>query len=282
VINSPLRYPGGKAKLFPFFAQLVRLNKLFSFEYCEAYCGGAGLAIRLLTNGFVDRVSINDIDDSIFAFWTSALRETDKFCKLIERTPITVREWKRQKCIWNAGTDSGLLELGFATYFLNRTNRSGIIDGAGPIGGYNQSGRWKIDARLTKAAQVDNLRALAKFTKQIKITRQDALPFFKAAADRNALTYLDPPYFVQGRNLYSNFYQEEDHIAIARDLTRRKKSRWVVSYDDVREIRKLYRGFTRVKYAPNYSANQKMIGSEIIFISDALAAPATADFAEAA
>jgi DNA adenine methylase len=282
MINSPLRYPGGKAKLFPFFAELIRINNLFAVEYCEAYCGGAGLAIRLLTNGFVDRVAINDIDISIFAFWKAALGETDKFCKLIETTPITVEEWRRQKAIWVAGSASNLLTLGFATYFLNRTNHSGIIDGGAPIGGYNQSGQWKISARLTKSAQVDNLRALAKFSKQIKVTKQDALLFFKTSADGNALIYLDPPYFHQGRNLYSNFYREKDHVTIARTLAQKKQRKWVVSYDDVSEIRKLYRGFGRLKYSPNYSVNRKMIGSEIIFVSDALTIPATAHFGEAA
>src|SRR5690242_20094916 len=134
MLYSPLRYPGGKAKLFPYFAGLVSANSLFGVEYCEAYAGGAGLAIQLLSNGYVERVAINDIDRSIYAFWISALRDTDRFCKLIDRTPITISEWHKQKKIWSKGRSRDALQLGFATYFLNRTNRSGIIDGAGPIG----------------------------------------------------------------------------------------------------------------------------------------------------
>jgi DNA adenine methylase len=150
MISSPLRYPGGKAKLYPFFAELIKKNDLFESEYCEPYAGGAGLALRLLSNGFVRTISINDIDSAIFAFWVSALRNTDKFCALLEATPVTIDEWHKQKEILTKADTRNSLKLGFAAYFLNRTNRSGIIEGAGPIGGYEQAGRWKVDARLVK------------------------------------------------------------------------------------------------------------------------------------
>jgi DNA adenine methylase len=140
VISSPLRYPGGKAKLFPFFSELMRVNDINGVEYCEPYAGGAGLALRLLTNGIVSKLHLNGVDISVYAFWKSIMEQTDRFCRLLEKTPVTVDEWRRQKLVYsNAGTGEPL-ELGFATYFLNRTNRSWIIEGAGPIGGYSQSG----------------------------------------------------------------------------------------------------------------------------------------------
>ena len=216
MISSPLRYPGGKAKLFPFFAELIKKNGLFGSEYCEPYAGGAGLAIQLLIRGFVDRVSINDIDGSICAFWQSALYETDKFCELVETTPVTVEEWHRQKGIWNYGDAKNGLALGFSAYFLNRTNRSGIIEGAGPIGGYKQAGKWKIDARLNKENQIKNLKALSRYAGLISVSNLDALEFSRQAFSKgNAFVYLDPPYFVKGHKLYKNFYEPEDHIQIA-------------------------------------------------------------------
>src|SRR6185437_15201907 len=159
MITSPLRYPGGKAKLFPYFVELIRENRLFGVEYCEPYAGGAGLAIQLLIHGFVDHVSINDIDQSIYAFWVSAFYDTERFCRLIERTPIDIEQWHRQQEIWEASDFDNKLKLGFSAYFLNRTNRSGIIEGAGPIGGYAQKGNWKLDVRLVKEKQIENIRA---------------------------------------------------------------------------------------------------------------------------
>lgn len=274
MISSPLRYPGGKAKLFPFFAALIKENNLFGSEYCEPYAGGAGLAIQLLTQGFVDRVSINDIDCSIYAFWRSALYDTDKFCGLIESTPVTVDEWHRQKDIWKQGDTGNNLTLGFSAYFLNRTNRSGIIEGAGPIGGYAQAGKWKIDVRLIKENQIKNLKTLSRYASQIDVSNLDALDFFrKSIAKENTFVYLDPPYFAKGHKLYKNFYKPEDHIQIAQELTRHRDSKWVVSYDDVNQIRDAYKSFSPITYLLNYSAGHKTIGSEVIYLSDTIIKP---------
>jgi DNA adenine methylase len=274
MIISPLRYPGGKAKLFPFFSELIRKNELYGTDYCEPYAGGAGLAIRLLINGFVDRISINDIDQSIYAFWVSALFKTEKFCHLIEKTPIDIEQWHRQQKIWEDGDPGNQVALGFSAYFLNRTNRSGIIEGAGPIGGYSQTGKWKIDARLVKQKQIENIKALSRYGNQITVSNVDAFEFFQAAiVKKNAFVYLDPPYFVKGHKLYKNFYQPADHIKIAQELKRRRKSQWVVSYDDVPEVRNAYSSFSPVTYLLNYSAGEKSVGTEVIFVSDALNVP---------
>jgi DNA adenine methylase len=279
MIISPLRYPGGKAKLFPFFAELIRENKLFGSVYCEPYAGGAGLAIKLLTTGFVERVSINDIDQSVYAFWISALFNTEKFCRLLERTPVNIDQWHRQREIWEKADFDNALALGFSAYFLNRTNRSGIIEGAGPIGGYDQKSKWKIDARLVKQKQIENIKALSRHASQIDVTNLDALEYLqRKITKQNSLLYLDPPYFVKGRKLYKNFYEPKDHIEIANLLKRHRKTKWVVSYDDVPEIRSAYSTFFPISYLLNYSAGEKSVGAEVIFLSDTLIRPRVAGF----
>jgi DNA adenine methylase len=283
MITSPLRYPGGKAKLYPFFNNLITENRLFGSAYYEPYAGGAGLAIQLLVNGFVRSISINDIDQSIYAFWQSALFSTDEFCELIHRTPVTVDEWHRQKKVWEQDDLENYLGLGFAAYFLNRTNRSGIIEGAGPVGGYAQSGKWKIDARVNKDRQIRNIKMLSKYAEQIKVSNLDALEFLEEPLNKeNCLIYLDPPYYVKGRKLYKNFYEPEDHIGIAQKLSSHRNAKWVVSYDDVSEIRDAYSSFSPISYSLNYSAGKNSLGSEVIFFSDSLTVPIDRKFSRVA
>lgn len=282
MIVSPLRYPGGKAKLFPYFAELVSFNRLFDKEYCEPYAGGAGLAIKLLTSGFVERVSINDIDASIYAFWTSALFDTDRLCDLIAKTPVDIGEWHRQKEIWTVCDIDNPLTLGFSAFFLNRTNRSGIIEGAGPIGGYAQSGKWKIDVRLVKENQIRNLKLLSRYASQITVSNLDAEKYIEMNLDKRNFVYMDPPYFVKGQKLYKNFYEPIDHERIAKKLTKRRDAVWVVSYDDVPEIRDAYGSFSPISYSLNYSAGDKSLGSEVLFLSDALKSPSMPGFAATA
>lgn len=283
MVISPLRYPGGKAKLYPFFSELITKNNLYSSTYYEPYAGGAGLAIKLLTSGFVKRIFINDIDRSVYAFWISALHHTEEFCARIDETPITVDEWYRQREVWKRGDVGDCLALGFSTYFLNRTNRSGIIEGAGPIGGYAQTGKWKIDARFVKHTQIENLRCLSKFAPQIEISNMDAFAFLGLCLDKSdSLLYLDPPYLKKGKKLYKNFYQMKEHIQIARELEKHRCARWVVSYDNVKEIRDIYAQFSPITYNLNYSAGTKMVGTEVIFVSDSIIPPEIHGFEVAA
>lgn len=283
MIVSPLRYPGGKAKLFDFFVEFLKANDLSGAKYFEPYAGGGGLALKLLGSGFVSEISLNDIDPSVAAFWRSITENADLFCELIDTTPVTIDEWHRQKAVWQAGETRDTLRLGFAFYFLNRTNRSGIIEGAGPIGGYAQAGKWKIDVRFPKERQIANIQGIAEFAGRISVSCVDALEFVKKNINtEGSLTYLDPPYFVKGQKLYKNFYDKDDHQKIAEFLATRRNSSWVVSYDDVPEIRDIYSDFAPISYSLNYSAGAKTIGSEVIYLSDALTCPEYAGFRYAA
>lgn len=143
---TPLRYPGGKGKLAAYVKALIEANSLHDGLYAEPYCGGGGIALELLLHEYVSRIHINDISELVHAFWWSVLNETDALCRLIVDTPRTVAAWDRQKLILMNPADHSRLAVGFATFFLNRTNRSGILNG-GVIGGRDQTGPWKIDAR---------------------------------------------------------------------------------------------------------------------------------------
>jgi DNA adenine methylase len=282
MVTSPLRYPGGKSKLFGYFTSLIKENNLFGFEYCEPYAGGAGLALKLLEYGFVDSISLNDIDPAIYAFWKSVLENTENFCKMIVDTPITIEEWHKQQAVWRAGKESGDLALGFATFFLNRTNRSGIIDGAGPIGGYAQAGLWKLDVRLIKDKQVSNIQSISKFAARIELSNVDAMPFIKKKLISGGLLYLDPPYYVKGQKLYKNFYCHDDHVQIRGLLREMRDMFWVLSYDDVPQIRMIYKDFQPISYDLNYSAGRKAMGKEVVYLSNRLVPPLFKGFEVAA
>ena len=274
MLISPLRYPGGKSRLFPFFAKLIEKNNLLSSNYCEPYAGGAGLALKLLSAGFVRHITLNDIDPSIYAFWDSALNRPGDFCDLLEDTPVSIEEWRKQKAIWEAQDTSNPLTLGFATFYLNRTNRSGIIEGAGPIGGYSQESFWKIDARFVKQKQINMIKSIQFFRKNISLSNLDALVFLEdhLPQDDN-FTYLDPPYYVKGHKLYKNFYTHDDHCDILSLLEKHRTKKWLVSYDDVAQIRSIYGRFSPISYGLGYSAGRCSQGKEVIFVSDALTAP---------
>ncbi|MBD0865950.1 MAG: DNA adenine methylase, partial [Rhodobacteraceae bacterium] len=174
-IPSPLRYPGGKTSLYPLVWQILQLNRLCRRHYVEPYAGGCGLALALLYGGHVSDIHINDIDRSIWAFWHSVLENTDEFAQLIRTAPLTIDEWHRQREVHSRNDGSNPLALGFAAFFLNRTNRSGIIGKAGVIGGWDQSGPYKIDCRFNREDLERRVRRVAKYSSRIHLTCLDAL-----------------------------------------------------------------------------------------------------------
>lgn len=275
---SPFRYPGGKRKLANYVKLLYRTNNLLDGEYAEPYAGGAAVAFCLLYGEYVRRIYINDIDRSIYAFWDAALLKTNELCRLIRNVPVTVKEWERQKAVQEAD-DPDPLELALSTFFLNRTNRSGIISG-GVIGGKEQSGRWKIDVRFNKSELIKRIRKIGRYSSRIRLYNLDAEEFINSVIPTlqpRSLIYFDPPYFIKGQQkLYTNFYAETDHKQIA-TLISKLKYPWIISYDNVDAIRTLYQRYRSVSYGISYSAQARYQGKEALFFSDKLVMPEVDD-----
>ena len=253
---TPLRYPGGKARLGPWIADLLRYNKISGGSYVEPYAGGAGAAIYLLTKGYVNHIVINDADPVVAAFWWSVVNDTANFLRLLSNVEVTIDEWHRQRAIHENPTAHHATEVGFATFFLNRTNRSGILSG-GVIGGLDQTGPYKIDARFNKGELATRIERISAMRRHITVYGMDALELLQtvcADLPNRSLIYLDPPYYEKGSQLYRNFYEPDDHAQIA-DAVARIETPWIVSYDNCPEIRALYAQHHGIDFSLTYSTH---------------------------
>jgi DNA adenine methylase len=273
---TPLRYPGGKGKLAPFIKRLVDENDLLDGHYVEPYAGGAAIGLELLLQEYVSRIYINDISRPVHAFWNAVLNHTEALVRLVRTTPLSLRAWDRQKLILKHDADHDDLAVGFAMFYLNRTNRSGILN-AGVIGGRKQTGAWKIDARYNAEELAARIEAIARFRRRIVLRRQDALAFLEERltdCPERTLVYLDPPYYMKGKALYYDYYEHGDHVAISEFVkTRIRRQRWVVSYDNVKPIRALYSDCPGIAYGLGYSAREVRDGSEVMYFSNGLRVP---------
>ncbi len=276
ITNSPLRYPGGKSSIAPFLRDVIELNGLQGGTYIEPYAGGAGAALTLLFEGKVDKIIINDFDPVIYAFWISALRYSDQFVERIETIPLTIEEWRIQKKILTNHTEHRPFEVGFAAFYLNRCNRSGILK-AGPIGGKHQKGKYRLGARFNRGALVTKIRRIKLFQKQIDVFNLDAVQFLKKVVpkiEKPKLVYLDPPYYEKGQQLYLNAYGYEDHKNLAWFLeTRIGNCSWVLTYDDADVIRKMYQDSHTKTYSLNYFAHHAKKGNELLIAPPCLHLP---------
>lgn len=275
---SPLRYPGGKVILSNFMKRVVLDNRLSDGHYVEIYAGGAAIALELLFEDYVRHVHINDISYPLIAFWQSVLEDTDALCQLILDSDVSVEEWDRQRQIYKSPDNHTRLEVGFSTFFLNRTSRSGALNG-GIIGGRDQTGSSLIDARYNKMRLVERIRKIARYRNRIHLTNLDALLYMTEVLPtipEPSLVYLDPPYFKKGQKLYENHYTPSAHAGIA-EIVKNIERPWLVSYDNCDEINELYADFRPWHYKLKYSAQERYEGSEVLFFSPDLVIPAVDD-----
>jgi Site-specific DNA methylase len=270
---SPLRYPGGKAAIADFFASVLSANEIGqNGVYCEPYAGGAGVALTLLLTDKVERIIINDYDECIAAFWRSMLRETQRFVDAIRDCDVSMETWKKQREIYDRRAGYDEFTLGFATFFLNRCNRAGILPKAGPIGGVKQNGRYTIAARFKKEVLIARIEQIAKVSERIKFENLDAISFLKRlqkfSASSRLFVYLDPPYYVRGKELYFNYYHKENHLELSKYMSDFTTHKWIMTYDNCQDIRKMYRGrgFKIVELPIRYSMQKVRKDKEILIV----------------
>ena len=272
--RTPLRYPGGKSQLAKFIMHTIEFNNLTDSIYCEPFCGGSGVAISLLLRNQVSSIILNDLDTAIYSFWRAVLTETDRLTERINTVRVTMNTWHRQKNVFLNLRDNRdySFELAFATFFLNRTNRSGIITG-GPIGGYEQDSDYKLGCRFNKSDLIKKIKNISVHREQIQLYHLDAIDLIHEVLLRQApnrlFIYFDPPYYVQGKKLYKDSFDDEMHGSLAEAIHELNDYHWIATYDDVKRIRELYNDLQIREYSIRYSANEKRQAKEIFFCSPA-------------
>lgn len=271
---SPLRYPGGKSKFYSYVKEILTCNNMLGESYMEPFAGGAGLALKLLLNNDVSRIIINDFDPAIYSFWYSILNEPDAFCELVEQTALTENEWAKQRSIYLQLDKSKPLELGFSTFYLNRTNVSGVVKG-GMIGGKGQNGQYGLDARFNRTTLIRKINNIAARKDQIVLLNQDAKDLLQPHELRRfykTFINLDPPYVKKGAQLYKNAFSETDHRELC-ELVKRCNRKWIVTYDVCPLVAELYSSYRSSYLDVTYSIQASKKAKEYIFFSDNLILP---------
>jgi len=270
---SPLRYPGGKTQFYNRVRDILNANCLNGCLFIEPFAGGAGVAVKLLINKQVSKIILNDSDIRIYSFWHSILNNTEKFIHKIHEIQISVEEWRRQKALLEHSSD--IFERGFAAFYLNRTNRSGILS-SNPIGGIKQDGKFKINCRFNKADLIRRISKIAEHKEDILIFNLDASELItkmykepELCDGKDTFWFIDPPYYKKGKQLYLNHFSHSDHEAL-RDTINEKldSAKWILTYDVCDEISRLYKKNNSTIFSIRYSVETKRNAKEYMFYNN--------------
>ncbi|AMC93638.1 DNA methyltransferase [Erysipelothrix larvae] len=268
---SPLRYPGGKFKIYDKVKKLIVENGLQDKTYVEPFAGGFAIGLALLVEGVVQNVILNDFDSHIYNFWYSVIHDTENFLKLLDETPVTIEERERQKSIY-ISEDTSVLDDGFATFYLNRVNYSGVISG-GPMGGVSQKGKYKVDCRYNKVNIKNRIELIASFSENIELFNRDASDLIINELHQriDTLFYnIDPPYVNKGHQLYKNYFMENDHVELKDVITQHLgDGQWIITYDDCELINLIYNRFIIIKYSIMHTAGRSSLGKEVVISNNA-------------
>ncbi len=266
--SSPLRYPGGKSAMADLLGEILSLNQLGGHSIAEPFAGGAGAALTLLYLEATPEILINDADPCIHDFWWTLVRRHKPFIDKLRRTRVSMAEWRRQRDIYRAAGRQSRLARGFATFYLNRCNRSGIVKNGGPIGGVDQKGEWKLGARYNKSELRTRCEKVAEYRDRIRVSNEDGLLFLRRTQRSESILYfIDPPYYHKGQTLYLNSMGHKDHQRLAAQLESMVGEPWVLTYDDCPEIREMYRDWARIRpFSLRYVASDRRIAREVLIV----------------
>lgn len=274
--SSPLRYPGGKSTMAGLLAHIRKLNGLGDRSIAEPFAGGAGASLSLLFLEETPEILINDADPAIHDFWWAVTKRPKQFTDMILRTPVSITEWHRQRDLYRSGSRVSRLCRGFAAFYLNRCNRSGIIMNGGPIGGIKQGGKWKLDARFNKEDLVRRCQKISDYGNRVHVSGDDGIKFIKKLTTDSNFMFIDPPYFAKGKTLYLNALNREYHMALGEHLKRMANHAWVLTYDDCPEIRQIYQGWANIRpFTLRYAAAERRSGNEILIVPKEMKLPSS-------
>lgn len=262
---SPLRYPGGKSAMAGLLGAIRDANDLSHTRLAEPFAGGAGASLSLLYLERTGSILINDADRSIHDLWWSLTHRTQQFLQKLQKTRVSMAEWKRQREIYRSTSRTSRLDRGFAAFYLNRCNRSGIIMNGGPIGGVAQKGEWKIDARFNREELLSRCARIGEYRSRIAVSGKDGIEFICSNIDGKTFFFIDPPYYEKGQTLYLNAIDHDYHERLALTLRTKYDEPWVLTYDDCPEIRRMYAGWAKIRpFSLRYTASNRGLGKEVL------------------
>lgn len=279
--KSLLRYPGGKAKLLPqIHKHLTAKLNCDGFEYREPFFGGGAVGIAYMAANPANRkVWINDKDVGIACLWTSVIRypellksEVLKFAPSIDFFYEFKEELKANNSM--PFETKQIVQYGFKKLAIHQMSYSGLgTMSGGPLGGRDQQNiNNRIDSRWSPSnlrKKIDDLHELfSRFEiRENACTHYDAIDLIECKSSE-AILYLDPPYLIEGPNLYQHSFSLSDHCRLA-DALRYTEHQWVLSYDDCEKIRKLFDWAEIEKVHVAYSITKPTKKSELIIASPA-------------
>lgn len=260
--RSPLRYPGGKQKAIN---QILQMFPQSALEYREPLVGGGSVYFYARTISFAKRYWINDKFKELISFWQTvqdptACTRLQQELEALRSTFRSAEEIKEYFLQVRGEQPNSEYREAFLFFFFNRVTFSGTTR----AGGFSSS----ASLRRFTASSIERLSPMPQALDGTIITNLDFEKVIRRPG-KDVFIFLDPPYYMANR-LYgqSGSLHAFDHEKLASCL-RKSPHRFLITYDDCDEIRKLYDWAHIKEWSLQYGMNNcnhertSKVGSEL-------------------
>lgn len=231
--RSPFRYPGGKTWLIPTVRQWLKQENKIAKELIEPFAGGGIVSLTAAFEKLAEQITMVELDEEIAAVWEVILNSKNQWlANKIYLYDLTHANIKTEL----ENPNKELQDIAFCTILKNRVFHGGILaKGSGMIkNGENGKG---IASRWYPKTLRDRILAINYVKDTINFILGDAFEVLELNLNnRNAYFFIDPPYTIAGKRLYTYF--DIDHERLFK-LTAQIKGKFMLTYDDTPEIRQL-------------------------------------------
>jgi len=229
-MKSPLRYPGGKSRAMKTLLHYVPLYE----EYREPFVGGGSLFLTLKELFSARKYWINDLHEDLYFFWFCLKHKPRELIQRVQAIKDRESDGRKLYEQMRFMKSTNGLDRAVRFFVLSRISFSGTVDS----GGYSEHAFYN---RFTQSA-IQRLEDAATMLPDTRITKLDYETVVTAPGN-NVFLFLDPPYLSNSSSkLYGNrgdLHYNFDHYRFV-EVMKSCPHKWLITYDDCEEIRKLF------------------------------------------
>lgn len=243
-LGNPLRWLGGKSRLAVGIAADLPAHK----SYVETCCGGAAVFWAKPRDISISEV-LNDADGELINFYHVLHRRGKRLAFEVDAMPYSRALFDQVR----AGRPRAAFARARRFWYLNRVCFGGRRRGAT----YGvQGGRRAFVLPQTVLGSLD---ALIARLRGVALESVDVVRLVELYDRPDTLFYVDPPYLGLSQD-YACRFRPEDHDRLAAALGRIRGT-FVLSYNDCRQVRRLYAGCRIRPLTTRYTIGTKSASS---------------------
>jgi DNA adenine methylase len=236
---GPLAYIGGKNRIAK---QIIALFPKH-ITYVEAFAGGAQVFFRKEPSAVE---VLNDLDGEIVNFFRICQLHHEELLRYLKFCLVS-RRWF---ALFEAQDPAGLTDVQRAArfFYLQKNDFGGLI--------VNRNYHYCIarPPNFNPGSLPELIENTHKRLKRVQIENLPYAEILKRYDRPKTLFYLDPPYW--DRKLYRFNFAAQDFVKLEEDL-HRLRGRFILSLNDVPEVRKLFRRFFLCELELHYTVQQQ-------------------------